>query len=114
MKCLSCKDNDVITTKDNDETISNTNSNFNNSKIDKKSNHVTFMVYYRRDVEEYFFHFNNKIENLYCFASLAYPLVITNGCVISVFNFNFKFTINDEDSSLKVDYGLEGGKLISK
>ena len=80
---------------------------------ESKNDHLLFMIYYRRDVEDYFFHFNNKVQNYYCFASIVGPHEITTGCIISIINDNFKFTV-EEDNSLKVDHSTEGGKLTSK
>lgn len=53
---------------------------------------------------------NSKI---FCFASLASPLALRTGTIISVFTHNYKFTVND-DSTLRVDYEMEGGKLLTK
>lgn len=84
-----------------------------NSSDNKNNNHLLFMIYYRRDIEDYFFHFNNKIIKYYCFASIVGPHLITTGCIISTINDNFKFSI-DDDNKLKVDHSLPGGKVTSK
>lgn len=80
-------------------------------KVYKES--CIFMVYYRRDLEKYYIKMNEISNHFFCFANLVEPLKLFSGCVISLFNFNFKFTIND-DKSLSVDYELESGKFLNK
>ena len=114
---FKCRGNGLVLFGDdskdaNDTPINDFVLNLKNKK-DTVSTTV-FMIYYRRDLEEYFIQMNTKLGNDYfCFASLVYPLAIKNGMIISVFNYNFKFTIND-DKTLKIDYDLENGKIITK
>lgn len=72
-----------------------------------------FMIYYRRDSEKYFIKMVEKSKNFFCFAKLCEPLKIRTGHIISVFHFNLKFTINEENS-LTVDYELENGSFVTK
>jgi hypothetical protein len=83
-------------------------------KLKEKDLKVTvFTIYYRRDLEEYFIQMNSKLNNFFCFARLVYPFNIKTGSIISVYNYNFKFTIC-EDKKLKIDYEMENGQLMMK
>lgn len=110
------KENGMVLFGDN--SMSSENNHINDVILNlngkKHKDHTIFMVYYRRDIEEYFIKMIEKSDNFFCFASLCSPLKLHTGYVISVFNFNFKFTINEEDDSLVVDYEVENGKLITK
>lgn len=72
-----------------------------------------FLIYYRRDNSKYYLKMLETNKKVFCFASLVSPLVLHTGTIISVFNHNYKFTVN-EDYSLKVDFEMEGGKLLTK
>lgn len=83
-----------------------------NLKDEILSNSI-FLIYYRRDNSKYYLRMLESNSKIFCFASLVSPLALRTGTIISVFNHNYKFTVND-DSTLTVDYEMEGGKLLTK
>lgn len=88
------------------------NDVFINLKEETESDSI-FIIYYRRDNSKYYLKMLENNKKVFCFASLVSPLTLHTGTIISVFNHNYKFTVND-DYSLNVDYEMEGGKLLTK
>ncbi len=109
------RQNGIVLFGDNkqDEEGKMINDAFLNLSDKEHKQSTIFMIYYRRDSEKYFIKMVEKSKNFFCFAKLCEPLRIRTGHIISVFHFNLKFTINEENS-LSVDYELENGSFLSK
>lgn len=81
--------------------------------IKKKVSNPTFLFYFRRDNQQYYIKTFDK-QNAFIFVNLTFPVKIRSIMIISVGNFNIKFTVDNNSNDLTVNYELEGGKIETK
>ena len=89
------------------------NTEIEKDSDEKSQNLSLFVIYYRRDNENYYIKSLSQNEKYFSFINLIFGYQISNGIVVSVQNFSFKFNINDENT-LIVTYEFQIGQIQTK